>query len=329
MRAEAYNFFKWILTFGLASFVLVSMATAAPEEPKVVRKAIPKMPDEIAAGESGKGDALSETPGEVTAGDRTEPGTLPPMPDEITAEDRTDPEPLPEISDDVAAEERTEPEPLPEISDDGTADDRTEPAPLPEISDDVTAEDRTDPEPLSEMSDDVTTDDRTDPASTSEDGDRPMDLLTALPSEENEKRVEPYSRDGKIDPFAPLFAKTEEPEPGPEPGPGPGPRPGPTPIKPCPPTPLTGLDLEQLKLVAIIKAPSGNRAMVEDSSGKGYILQIGTCVGIHSGRVAEIREGMIIIEEKYQDHDLVDGEWVPADVLTREREMKIERKYGA
>jgi len=91
-----------------------------------------------------------------------------------------------------------------------------------------------------------------------------------------------YIARGKIDPFEPLFKdkpvfkKKKE--------------------KRIPRTPLEKLSLGQLKLVAIIRAPSGNKALVEESSGKGYVIKKGTYIGLNSGKIIEIEKDNIIIE---------------------------------
>src|SRR5512143_321666 len=81
----------------------------------------------------------------------------------------------------------------------------------------------------------------------------------------------PYNPKGKADPFEPFIkdegqqvAKSMRPK------------------KRTPQTPLEQIELGQLKLVAIIAAVTGNRALVEESSGKGYILREGTYVGMNS-----------------------------------------------
>jgi len=66
-------------------------------------------------------------------------------------------------------------------------------------------------------------------------------------------------------------------------------------------TPLEKYDLSQLKLTGIIHSPSGDRALVEESSGRGYVVTIGTYIGIHSGKVSEIAFDRIIIEEEGED----------------------------
>jgi type IV pilus assembly protein PilP len=66
-------------------------------------------------------------------------------------------------------------------------------------------------------------------------------------------------------------------------------------------TPLQKFDISQLKLVAIITAPGGNIALVEDVSGKGYFLKKGTWIGKNDGKVTKILKDKVIIEEVYQD----------------------------
>ena len=66
-------------------------------------------------------------------------------------------------------------------------------------------------------------------------------------------------------------------------------------------TPLQKFDISQLKLVAIITAPGGNIALVEDVSGKGYFLKKGTWIGKNDRKVTKILKDKVIVEEVYQD----------------------------
>lgn len=100
-----------------------------------------------------------------------------------------------------------------------------------------------------------------------------------------------YNPEGKLDPFAPLFRE----------------KPVALAVKPAkrprskPLTPLEKVDLSQLKLVGIIIAPSGNKALVKEASGKGYIVKKGTYIGIHSGKIVEIKQDSVIVEEEVED----------------------------
>jgi type IV pilus assembly protein PilP len=101
----------------------------------------------------------------------------------------------------------------------------------------------------------------------------------------------PYNPTGKIDPFEPLV-RDESPQ-------------APTttikPVRRERNSPLEKIDLGQLKLVAIITSGGGNRALVEETSGKGYILKEGTFVGLNSGKVVGISLDKVMIEEEYED----------------------------
>jgi len=66
-------------------------------------------------------------------------------------------------------------------------------------------------------------------------------------------------------------------------------------------TPLQRFDISQLKLVAIISTSHGNVALVEDATGKGYVLKKGTWVGKNDGKVTKILKDKVIVEEVYQD----------------------------
>ncbi len=118
-------------------------------------------------------------------------------------------------------------------------------------------------------------------------------------------RVEPplattyaYNPQGKPNPFQPLVvekpsgppskkkveeaAKKEKEKPG---------------------TPLERLDLTALKLVAVVWNIPHPRAMVEDSTGKGYILSLGTRVGKNQGQVTQITSAGVVITEKVEGAD--------------------------
>ena len=103
---------------------------------------------------------------------------------------------------------------------------------------------------------------------------------------EPEKKEEPeytYNPAGKADPFRPFIQLTSSK------------------ATKIPLTPLQKYDISSLKLVAIIAAPEGSVALVEDSAGKGYFLKKGTLVGKNDGKVMQILKDRVIIEETYQD----------------------------
>ena len=115
-----------------------------------------------------------------------------------------------------------------------------------------------------------------------------------------------YNPEGKLDPFAPLIkekpvnlaVKHRKA------------------VRRKPLTPLEKLDLSQLKLVVILRAQSGNRALVEEDSGKGYVIKKGTYIGTHSGKVAKILSDRIIVEEEEED--------IYGKISVRKREIKLK-----
>jgi type IV pilus assembly protein PilP len=66
-------------------------------------------------------------------------------------------------------------------------------------------------------------------------------------------------------------------------------------------TPLEKIDLSQLTLVGVIRFPSGYKAIVEEQSGKGYMIEIGTYIGTNYGQVTKIQDDRIVIQEKVKD----------------------------
>ena len=106
----------------------------------------------------------------------------------------------------------------------------------------------------------------------------------------NIKAPEPYSAKGKVDPFEPLLRDETTSNV--------------VQLKPkkrTPNTPLESIDIGQLKLVAIIGAAKGNLAMVQESSGKGYLIRPGTLIGTNSGKVVSIEANKVLFEEEYED----------------------------
>ena len=63
--------------------------------------------------------------------------------------------------------------------------------------------------------------------------------------------------------------------------------------------PLERFDLAALKLVAIVRGGFGSKALVKAPDGKGYYVTVGTRMGVHGGRVSEIRDQALVIEELY------------------------------
>ena len=142
----------------------------------------------------------------------------------------------------------------------------------------------------------------------------PAEQIIASVSQTEIAKMQPegtvgYNPEGKIDPFAPLFKDgiTSGPEKQNK-------------ERRIPRTPLEMVDLGQLKLVAIMHAKSGNKALVEEASGKGYIVAKGTYMGMNSGRVVNILKDSIIIREEAEN--------IMGKRIIQERELKRQKPLG-
>lgn len=122
--------------------------------------------------------------------------------------------------------------------------------------------------------------------------------------------VERYNPEGKIDPFVPLFKEEQVAIPAQKE----------KKRRRANLTPLEKVDLSQLRLLGVILAPSGNRAMVSEVNGKGYVVTVGTYMGIASGRVVEILSDRIIVEEEVEN--------ILGKISLRKRELKLQKPAG-
>ena len=114
---------------------------------------------------------------------------------------------------------------------------------------------------------------------------------TLVPVDLNqETELSHYDARGKIDPFIPLIQETVEETPAVE-------ETGPKRIL----TPLEKIDLSKIRLVAVLQMQDRSIAMVEEASGKGYEVKIGTYIGKRQGRVAEIKDASIVVKEPVRD----------------------------
>jgi type IV pilus assembly protein PilP len=112
-------------------------------------------------------------------------------------------------------------------------------------------------------------------------------------SEQNtlNQKAEHYNSQGKIDPFRPLIQEKPEEK---------GPIVDDKPKRIL--TPLEKIELSQIRLVAVVIMKDKQIAMVEEASGKGYEVGIGTYIGKNQGRVSEIKNSSIVIKELVRDY---------------------------
>ena len=130
--------------------------------------------------------------------------------------------------------------------------------------------------------------------------------------EESRNLAGGYDPTGRFDPFEPLFREDSTAETAS--------------IskekrkKRTPQTPLERVAISQLKLSAVMRTATGNSAIVEDASGKGYVIKKGTYIGLHSGQVVKIDKDRVLIEEEMEN---INGEFV-----IQNTELKLQKPAG-
>jgi type IV pilus assembly protein PilP len=138
-----------------------------------------------------------------------------------------------------------------------------------------------------------------------------LDSTSAAAEDDTPKRI--YEPKERLNPFIPLFRAESKDAPAEQFGKTKR-------KKRIPQTPLERISLNQLKLVAIIRASSGNRALVEDSSGKGYIVKNGTYIGLNSGIVTQINAASLIVEEELEN--------LLGEFILQNTEIKLQKTAG-
>jgi type IV pilus assembly protein PilP len=122
----------------------------------------------------------------------------------------------------------------------------------------------------------------------------PAPVPSSVESKAEPAPIEKYAYDpkGKPDPFKPLIAEKAEAAPA-------KPKQSVEAVLEAA-TPLERMDLVQLKLVAVIWNISDPRGMVEDATGKGYILSVGTPIGKSRGKVTQVNSSGIVVTERFE-----------------------------
>jgi len=124
--------------------------------------------------------------------------------------------------------------------------------------------------------------------------------------------VPTYDPRGKADPFKPfLLTQKASAEGSGE-------------VKRKPLTPLQKMALSEIQagLRAIIWGKMGNKALVEDAAGKGYVLTVGTYVGQNDGIVKKILEDRIVVEEYIRDP--VENRLTTNEVILKLKKVETE-----
>lgn len=122
-----------------------------------------------------------------------------------------------------------------------------------------------------------------------------------------------YNPKGRFDPFEPLFKSEPDQKTA-------SAKAGRKKKGRVPQTPLERVALSQLKLSAIMRTTKGNSAIVEDATGKGYVIRKGTFIGLNSGQVVKIEKDRVMIEEETED---ISGEF-----RIQNTELKLQKPAG-
>lgn len=65
--------------------------------------------------------------------------------------------------------------------------------------------------------------------------------------------------------------------------------------------PIHNFDVSQFKLIGTVMDAKGNKAMVVDPSGKGYVLRVGMTIGQNEGKIVKIDVGGVDVVEQSRD----------------------------
>jgi type IV pilus assembly protein PilP len=84
--------------------------------------------------------------------------------------------------------------------------------------------------------------------------------------------------------------------------------------------PLEQFDVSQLSVVAVIWKTGNAKALIQDPSGQGYIVGMGTAVGKNEGMVTLIDDNLVIVKESYEDF--------LGNVTKKDIEMRIRATEG-
>jgi len=84
--------------------------------------------------------------------------------------------------------------------------------------------------------------------------------------------------------------------------------------------PLEQFDVAQLSVVGVVWKNHNARALVEDPSGMTYIVSEGARLGKNEGRVTQIADNLVVVEETYVD--------TMGEKTTKDIEMRIRVSEG-
>jgi Tfp pilus assembly protein PilP len=86
-------------------------------------------------------------------------------------------------------------------------------------------------------------------------------------------------------------------------------------------TDLQRIELDKLKLVGVVTGTATPMGLVQDTTGRGYTVKIGTLIGKRFGQVKHIRRGEVVVQEEFRDFT---GKRIPVF-----KPLKLETEPGA
>ncbi len=82
--------------------------------------------------------------------------------------------------------------------------------------------------------------------------------------------------------------------------------------------PIHSYDVSQFKLIGTVVDPKGNKAMVVDPAGKGYVLRLGMTIGKNEGKIIKIfPNGIEVLEQFYDDNNKIRKETIRIPLLRK------------
>ena len=82
--------------------------------------------------------------------------------------------------------------------------------------------------------------------------------------------------------------------------------------------PLHSFDVSQFRLIGTVADPKGNKAMVVDPVGKGYVLKVGMTIGKNEGKITRIESsGVDVVEQFYDENNKVRKETIRIPLLRK------------
>lgn len=67
--------------------------------------------------------------------------------------------------------------------------------------------------------------------------------------------------------------------------------------------PLHSFDISQFRLIGVVADIKGNKAMVVDPAGKGYVLRVGMSIGKNEAKITRIETSGITAVEQFRDEN--------------------------